>query len=186
MVQPLRSRQRMADAHAPRPWPISSKIIRQWRQPQMHPNMGQHERRRSGKAPLAAKTTAFLLKSSIKSAPCRNITGLPILKEPQHFSNFARLPLRGLWLSHNLHPSRSDFRRSGITAEEESQMRNLGTAVAVVLTVAAPSASAQSVFTLTVGSGGQYAHITDAVAVAKRQRPRELLRRQSGARHLYQ
>src|SRR5262249_18403398 len=49
--------------------------------------------RRSGKAPLAAKTTAFLLESSIKSAPCRNITGLPILKEPRHFSNFARLPL---------------------------------------------------------------------------------------------
>ena len=45
-------------------------------------------------------------------------------------------------------------------------MRNLGTAVAVVLTVAASSASAQSVFTLTVGLGGQYAHITDAVAVA--------------------
>ena len=45
-------------------------------------------------------------------------------------------------------------------------MRNFGTAVAVALTVAASSASAQSVFTPTVGSGGQYAHITDAVAVA--------------------
>jgi hypothetical protein len=56
----------------------------------------------------------------------------------------------------------------GITPEEESQMRNLGTIVALVLTVAASSASAQSVFTLTVGSGRQYPHISDAVTVANR------------------
>ena len=47
-------------------------------------------------------------------------------------------------------------------------MRHLGTLVALVLTVAASSASAQSVFTLTVGSGRQYAHIADAVTVANR------------------
>jgi hypothetical protein len=47
-------------------------------------------------------------------------------------------------------------------------MRNLGTLVALVLTVIASSASAQSVFTLTVGSGRQYPHISDAVTVANR------------------
>ena len=35
-----------------------------------------------------------------------------------------------------------------------------------MMLASASSASAQSVFTLTVGPGGQYAHLTDAVAVA--------------------
>ena len=46
-------------------------------------------------------------------------------------------------------------------------MRSLGTIAVVMSILAAASVSAQNFITLTVGSGGQYAHIADAVAVAK-------------------